>query len=473
MDWNKISLNESTSSSDAAEVLIRSTKAAPNQTSQNKTKDSTSSDYRDVNIYVRRLSDSVYGSCSDGFLEKMLHPVIPPNTHSASYPGQDVIISRYSTHGRGAVVAALKHRSHSAPVNREVKVQLLNAECPQSSEPNPPVVQPNAALSSQDAGTASTVAAITAAAIAATAPLLKAQSDIEVRVAQVASELRRLREDEGRVNIASESKSASGAEGMLQLQEQLNVLTQQRLQHLERIQGQQLELQNCLLGTALNAVTAHATPPSQSTLYTGYSVTQPEPVHRTEFNRLYSVENAARENSGSTVVQAQSKENQSKGGKSLLEMPAPRNVIPKPTQWNRASCSKQMRTNKTAQNKHGNGRLQEPSFNQKSSRPPAQPDRVRQVAIATVHDNQPEHSSEKLVNVWCVAGSIQKMCREWLEHARSDSNKWHVSIRNGEKLRNVVLTSPGQPGGIPSGARGRGGTIKIPTPHARQNVKQA
>ncbi|GAA6109403.1 uncharacterized [Tachysurus ichikawai] len=65
------------------------------------------------------------------------------------------------------------------------------------------------------------------------------------------------------------------------------------------------------------------------------------------------------------------------------------------------------------------------------------------------------------------------MCREWLEHARSDSNKWHVSIRNGEELRNVVLTSPAQPGGIPSGARGRGGTIKIPTPHARQNVKRA
>lgn len=64
-------------------------------------------------------------------------------------------------------------RSHSAPVRREVKVQLLDAGRPQSSEPNLPKVQPNTAFSSQDAGAASTAAAITAAAIAATAPLIK------------------------------------------------------------------------------------------------------------------------------------------------------------------------------------------------------------------------------------------------------------------------------------------------------------
>lgn len=66
---------------------------------------------------------------------------------------------------------------------------------------------------------------------------------MEARVAQVASELRRLQEAEGRVNNVSESRSGSGADRMVQLQEQLNVLTQQRLQHLETIQSQQLELQ--------------------------------------------------------------------------------------------------------------------------------------------------------------------------------------------------------------------------------------
>lgn len=66
---------------------------------------------------------------------------------------------------------------------------------------------------------------------------------MEARVAQVASEVRRLQEAEGRVNVASESRLGYGTDRMVQLQEQLTVLTQQRLQHLETIQGQQLELQ--------------------------------------------------------------------------------------------------------------------------------------------------------------------------------------------------------------------------------------
>lgn len=66
---------------------------------------------------------------------------------------------------------------------------------------------------------------------------------MEARVAQVASELRRLQEAEGRVNNALEGRSGSGADRMVQLQDQLTVLTQQRLQHLETTQVLQLELQ--------------------------------------------------------------------------------------------------------------------------------------------------------------------------------------------------------------------------------------
>ncbi|XP_053488117.1 protein TALPID3 isoform X2 [Ictalurus furcatus] len=442
---NTINLDESTSSSDAADVLIRSTNAVFDQKNPSENMESDLSCHRDVNIYVRRLSDSVHGSClaESGYLEEMVSPVLPVNTHSASptapedqhhtasnpvfgvagrsdvrhqirlpragkdsqktsvktrdteQEGKDVLISTYSTHGRGAVVAALKHRSHSAPLRREVKVQLLDAGCPQSSEPNLPKVHPNTALSSGDAGGASTSAAITAAAIAATAPLIKAQSDMEARVAQVASELRRLQEAEGRVNNTLEGRSGSGADRMVQLQDQLTVLTQQRLQHLETTQVLQLELQNRLLGSALDAVTARTIPPSQSTLHTDSGVTLPESVHRPGFSRLHVVENAATRNSGPTVAHEQSRETRRGGGKSPLEMPAPRNVIPKPTHWNRAAYSKQDRTHKPAQTKHRNGRLQEQiSNNQKSTRHPAQSDGVRQVAIATINDSQPEHSRE-------------------------------------------------------------------------------
>ncbi|XP_046711148.1 protein TALPID3 isoform X1 [Silurus meridionalis] len=441
-----MALDSSTSTCDAADVLIRSTNAVFDQKVPEKdlSENMEIPHQRDINIYVQRLSDSPNAVAEGGLVEKMVHPALPVNTHAAAptakdqhhtasnavsgvtrgsdvrhqirhprgrkdalktsvtqtmnkeqeenLPGQDVLISRYSANGRGAVVAALKHRSHTEPVRREVKVQFLDAGHPQSSEPSLPAVQPATALSSQDAGAASTAAAITAAALAATAPLIKAQSETEARVAQVASELRRLQEAEGRMTCASESRSGSGADRMVQLQEQLTMLTQQRLQHLEMIQGQQLELQNRLFGSALDAVTARTIPPSRSTLHTGSGVIFPESVLRPEFSRLHVNENAAVGNSGFAVVQEQSRRSPRGGGKSPL-MPAPRNVIPKPTQWNRAAYSKQSRTHKPAQTKHGNGRLQEQiSNNQKSTRHPAQPDGVRQVAIATVTDSQPEHS---------------------------------------------------------------------------------
>lgn len=71
----------------------------------------------------------------------------------------------------------------------------------------------------------------------------QAQSETEARVAQVASELRRLQEAEGKMNRASESRSGGAPDRVAHLEEQLTLLTQQRLQHLERIQDQQLDLQ--------------------------------------------------------------------------------------------------------------------------------------------------------------------------------------------------------------------------------------
>ncbi|TNN87348.1 hypothetical protein EYF80_002549 [Liparis tanakae] len=41
-------------------------------------------------------------------------------------PGHDLLTSRCDPGGRGLVLAALRHRSHSAPHRREVKVQLLD-----------------------------------------------------------------------------------------------------------------------------------------------------------------------------------------------------------------------------------------------------------------------------------------------------------------------------------------------------------
>uniref|UniRef100_A0A8B9L320 Si:ch211-185a18.2 n=1 Tax=Astyanax mexicanus TaxID=7994 RepID=A0A8B9L320_ASTMX len=397
-ELHNIHLNDSTSSADAADVLIRSTKVAPELNVKRVASEGELSNNCNVNIFVRRLSDSTHSSCleqtfTNGLMEQVVPPVRPANMPSAirgrslfmlkpsviqrkwQKQEQDVHISRYSADGRGAVAAALKQRSHGAPQRREVKVQFLDSGSLHSSEFRGPEVQPSPAFPSGDVGGASTVAAITAAAIAATAPLIKAQSDMEARMAQVASELRRLQESEGRTDRSAESRATSDAGRVTQLEVQLTALTQQRLQHLERIQGQQLELQNRLLGSALTAVTAGTIPPSQSTHHSNSGET-----HSDSVQRAFNSHKCAAEDSSTGMDQ--SRETRAGREKSPLETPAPRKVIPRPTHWNPALQDR-------------NGRLLEqiPNNQRSPTRYPAHTVGVRGVAIATV-DSQPEQSRE-------------------------------------------------------------------------------
>ncbi|XP_007251983.3 protein TALPID3 isoform X2 [Astyanax mexicanus] len=433
---HNIHLNDSTSSADAADVLIRSTKVAPELNRKKVASEGELSNNCNVNIFVRRLSDSTHSSCLEQtFTNELMEQVVPPvrpvnmpsairgcieeEDHTSPNPParknyvpragkvmlkpsviqrkwqkqeQDVHISRYSADGRGAVAAALKQRSHGAPQRREVKVQFLDSGSLHSSEFRGPEVQPSPAFPSGDVGGASTVAAITAAAIAATAPLIKAQSDMEARMAQVASELRRLQESEGRTDRSAESRATSDAGRVTQLEVQLTALTQQRLQHLERIQGQQLELQNRLLGSALTAVTAGTIPPSQSTHHSNSGETHSDSVQRALNSHKCAAEDS------STVVQDQSRETRAGREKSPLETPAPRKVIPRPTHWNPALQDSQQGSSKgrkATHKSHGNGRLLEqiPNNQRSPTRYPAHTVGVRGVAIATV-DSQPEQSRE-------------------------------------------------------------------------------
>ncbi|XP_017555335.1 protein TALPID3 isoform X2 [Pygocentrus nattereri] len=439
-----INLDDSTSSSGAADVLIRSTKVVLEKNGQKGEGGGEVpglSSSSNVNLYIRRLSGSSHSDCITqksnvkcGLMERVVPPVLPANMPSSLSTGpeedhiapdsatrkrhvpragkvmvktsgnrardaeqkdRDLLISRYSADGRGAVAAALKQRSHSAPVRREVKVQFLDAGTPQTTEFQAPELQPSPAFPSGDAGSA-TVAAITAAAIAATAPLIKAQSDMEARVAQVTSELRRLQGSEGRMDRALVSRVGSATDRMTQLEEQLTALTEQRLQHLEKIQGQQLELQNCLLGSALDAVTARTNPPSRSARH--FDITLPESLQRQCSSACHTVDKTAA-GDGPTVVQYQSRETQARREKSPFETPAPRKVIPRPTHWHFAARSSQTSSGKTQKAKQkncGNGRLLEqiPNNPRSPTRCPAHSVGVRRVAIETVNDSQPEQSRE-------------------------------------------------------------------------------
>ncbi|CAL8283282.1 unnamed protein product [Lota lota] len=148
--------------------------------------------------------------------------------------GQEVLTAHYPLHGRAALSSALKHRSHSVPMRREVEVQLLDPVPPESG-----------CLSSCQQG------AVTAATIAATAPLIQAQSQLEFRVSQLTDALRRLQE-------------------MNSPQGELSSRTSDHVLHrLEILQNQHLLLQRHLLDSTCKMTTGHAlvTPDPQPTLH--------------------------------------------------------------------------------------------------------------------------------------------------------------------------------------------------------------
>ncbi|KAI1895611.1 hypothetical protein AGOR_G00108020 [Albula goreensis] len=283
---------------------------------------------------------------------------------------QDVLISQYAR-GKEAVRAVLKQRSHGAPLRQEVKVQLLNqggsstTEAPQASEaPLAPTPSPG------DQGASAAAAAVTAAALAATAPLLKAQSDLDSRLSHFTDDLRRLQEEGMLLGRKQEDRSG-------ELEQQLHALTQQRLQHLERIQEQQLELQNRLLGSALDVVTSHvpahsSTVPAFHTVPLGYSTGHTEPQ--------------TTEAAGDLKCKAFGRARQS-----TPETPAPRRFVPMPMSRNTKKHSNM--ASQGASVKPGNGRLLEQILNNpKSPGSRTQPMGGKKVAIATAVC-QPEPSS--------------------------------------------------------------------------------
>ncbi|XP_063353181.1 protein TALPID3 isoform X3 [Pelmatolapia mariae] len=171
--------------------------------------------------------------------------------------GDDVLTSRFASGGRGVVLAALKQRYHSAPRRREVRVHFLDPMPLHSvgNLPDAPAlssrdaakdagVQMETPLSSGDLGDASsTAAAAAAAALAAAAPLFKAQSDMEARVAQLADGIQKL--------LQADREGGDRGRSM----------SQQTLQHLEKLQCQQVQLQSQLLESALRIASGHASDP--------------------------------------------------------------------------------------------------------------------------------------------------------------------------------------------------------------------
>ncbi|XP_035184067.1 protein TALPID3 isoform X3 [Oxyura jamaicensis] len=181
------------------------------------------------------------------------HPVLLEDSRS---PEDDVFISQYATGQKEALRAVLKQKTQNTPVFKEVKVQLLENASTERKETVTQDIRPTHG----EADPATTIAAATAAAIATAAPLLKVQNDLEAKVNSVSALLHKLQETdrqlqrvaERQTNTKSQHENPQCHERVAELEKQMNTLMQLRIQHLEKLQEQQMNIQSHLLSSAVN-----------------------------------------------------------------------------------------------------------------------------------------------------------------------------------------------------------------------------
>ncbi|XP_072896037.1 protein TALPID3 isoform X2 [Hemitrygon akajei] len=175
--------------------------------------------------------------------------------------GNDILISHYTGGQNEAVKAIVQRKLQSNPKGKNVKVQFLRKP---SFEDKKSFIQ--GARENNCNSNSITTAAATAAAIAATAPLIKAQSDLGAKIATVNELVTKLQEMDQQVKqIAEEQakasiqdpKSKKHTERIRELEAQLSMLLNQRLSHLEKIQEHQLELQSRMFTSAFTTSHIH------------------------------------------------------------------------------------------------------------------------------------------------------------------------------------------------------------------------
>ncbi|CAI5764763.1 protein TALPID3 isoform X1 [Podarcis lilfordi] len=166
----------------------------------------------------------------------------------------DMFISQYDTGQKEAVRAVFKQRIQTVPVFKEVKVQLLDDVCSDKKD--------STKSTQSEIESATTIAAATAAAIASTAPLFKVQSDLEAKVSSVSEMLTKLQETDKQLQRVADQQAILKAQQLEgppchqrvgELEKQMNQFMEQRIQHLENLQQQQMNIQSRLISSALNS----------------------------------------------------------------------------------------------------------------------------------------------------------------------------------------------------------------------------
>ncbi|NXB20394.1 TALD3 protein, partial [Rhagologus leucostigma] len=241
-----------------------------------------------------------------------------------------VFISQYATGQKEALRALLMQKTQNIPVHKEVKVQLLGNTSTEKREGG----GGDTRSAPREVDSATTIAAATAAAIATTAPLLKVQNDLEAKVNSVSELLQKLQETDRQLQRVSEQQTNMKAQHeephchqrVSELEKQMNAFMVQRIQHLEKLQEQQMNIQSHLISSAVNTrglqqapvpasgpLTRHSEKPEQR------SLTNEAPLSHRVFPEAYS------SHFPSHGIHTQ---------KSPLKTPVPRRYAPEPVPKN-------------------------------------------------------------------------------------------------------------------------------------------
>ncbi|KAM6068212.1 protein TALPID3 isoform 2-T2 [Theristicus caerulescens] len=252
-------------------------------------------------------------------------------------PKDDVFISQYATGQKEALRAVLKQKMQNTPVHKEVKVQLLGNASTEKKES----IGQDTRSTHREVDSATTIAAATAAAIATTAPLLKVQNELEAKVNSVSALLHKLQETDRQLQHVAEQQTNTKTqyekphchERVSELEKQMNAFMVQRIERLEKLQEQQMNIQSHLISSAVNKGGLQQIHVPSSSLMTK----QPEkPEQQLLTNGVSSYQRGLFPTSA-PPAQVYSSQFQSYGihtQKSPLKTPVPRRYAPEPVAKN-------------------------------------------------------------------------------------------------------------------------------------------
>ncbi|XP_063255659.1 protein TALPID3 isoform X2 [Prinia subflava] len=247
-------------------------------------------------------------------------------------PEDYVLISQYAAGQKEALRAVLMQKIQNVPVPKEVKVQLLGSAFTDKRES----VWANPRSAPREVDSATTIAAAAAAVFATAAPLLKVQNDLEAKVNSFSELLQKLQETDRQLQRVSEQQTSMKAQHeephyqqrVRELEKQMNAFMLQRIQHLEKLQEQQMNIQSHLISSAVSSRGLQSPVPASGPLTGRWE----KPEHRSLTNEAPSSHRSLFPTTAAPVKAYSSHlpSHEVHTQKSPLNTPVPRRYAPEP-----------------------------------------------------------------------------------------------------------------------------------------------